>query len=131
MANEQNLIPLSERPKSEQREIQSSGGVASGAARRRKRDMRQAADIIMAMQVSDKKIADAMRKAGFAEDEIDWQNANIFGLIKSGAEGNVKAVALLYSILGDNQQEEKTGITNEDMEKVNSFIREAISHDTK
>ena len=40
MANEQNLIPFDERTESEQREIATAGGIASGAARRRKRALK-------------------------------------------------------------------------------------------
>lgn len=41
MANEQNLKPLNERTKSEQREIQRKGGIASGEARREKADLKR------------------------------------------------------------------------------------------
>ena len=44
MANEENLIPFNERTESEQRQIAQKGGIASGAARRRKRSMKEAAD---------------------------------------------------------------------------------------
>lgn len=42
MANTENLIPLNKRTKSEQREIQSAAGHASGVTRRRQRDMKKA-----------------------------------------------------------------------------------------
>jgi len=40
LANEQNLIPFSELPKDRHRELSQRGGLASGAARRRKREAR-------------------------------------------------------------------------------------------
>ena len=49
MANEKNLIPFSERTASEQRAIQSKGGKASGASRRRKRDMAKAMKMLLDM----------------------------------------------------------------------------------
>ncbi len=42
MANEENLIPLNRRSKSEQREIQRKGGIANGEARREKKLLRDA-----------------------------------------------------------------------------------------
>ena len=45
MANEQNLIPFSELPKDRHRELSQRGGLASGAARRRKREAIQKAKI--------------------------------------------------------------------------------------
>ena len=39
VAGEENLIPMSERTKEEQREIATMGGIASGAARRKRKAM--------------------------------------------------------------------------------------------
>lgn len=41
-----NLIPMNERTKDEQREIARAGGIASGEARRRKRTLRQIAEML-------------------------------------------------------------------------------------
>ena len=41
-----NLIPMNERTKDEQREIATAGGKASGEARRRKRTLRQIAEML-------------------------------------------------------------------------------------
>ena len=49
MPNEKNLIPFNERTESEQRAIQSKGGKASGASRRRKRDMAKAMKLLLDM----------------------------------------------------------------------------------
>lgn len=54
MANEQNLIPNSERTPSELREQTQRGGIASGEARRRKRDLRLALEALLEKDISDK-----------------------------------------------------------------------------
>ena len=54
MANDENLIPMNRRTESERREIASKGGKASGEARRKKRDMRKAAETLLNMPVSNK-----------------------------------------------------------------------------
>lgn len=54
MANEQNLIPNSERTPSELREQTQRGGIASGEARRRKRDIRLALEALLEKDISDK-----------------------------------------------------------------------------
>lgn len=54
MANEQNLIPFTERSESEVRELNSKGGVNSGEARRRKRDIRLALEALLEKDISDK-----------------------------------------------------------------------------
>ena len=53
MANEENLIPFNERTESEQRQIAQKGGIASGAARRRKRSMKEAADYYLSLPETD------------------------------------------------------------------------------
>ena len=47
MPNEQNLIPMDQRSQSEARELGREGGRASGASRRRKRSLREAADLYL------------------------------------------------------------------------------------
>lgn len=47
--NDENLIPITERPKSEQREIQRLGGVANGKKRRQKKLLRE----LLEMALSD------------------------------------------------------------------------------
>lgn len=54
MANEQNLIPFTERSESEVREMNSKGGVNSGEARRRKRDIRLALEALLEKDITDK-----------------------------------------------------------------------------
>lgn len=51
---QENLIPFSERTEDEQREIRKSGGKASGAARRRKADLRRMAQDILDGTYTDK-----------------------------------------------------------------------------
>jgi len=53
VANEQNLIPNSERTPEERHEIAVAGGIASGAARRRKRALKDAVDLFLSLPVTD------------------------------------------------------------------------------
>ena len=52
--NDENLKPLNQRTKSEQREIAKSGGQKSGEARRKKRDIRKAVENIFDVKRADK-----------------------------------------------------------------------------
>lgn len=54
MANEQNLIPFTERSENEVRKLNSKGGVNSGEARRRKRDIRLALEALLEKDITDK-----------------------------------------------------------------------------
>lgn len=101
MANEKNLIPFSERTESEQREIRSSGGIASGAARRRKRSLKEAADLYLSLPVTDKRVWNKIARDGVEPEDIDNQMAIISGLAKVAALGDSKAAKVLFDLLGD------------------------------
>ena len=101
MANEKNLIPFSERTESEQREIRSSGGIASGAARRRKRSLKDAADLYLSLPVTDKRVWNKIERDGVEPEDIDNQMAIISGLAKAAALGDSKAAKVLFDLLGD------------------------------
>lgn len=102
MANEQNLIPFSERTESEQRTIRSAGGVASGAARRRKRSMKDAADLFLSLPVSDQRKWNKIARTGVDPDDIDNQMAMIIGLTMAAAGGDAKAAKVIIDLLGED-----------------------------
>ena len=109
MANEQNLIPFSERTESEQREIRSSGGIASGTARRRKRSLKEAADLYLSLPVSDKRVWNRLSRQYVEPEDIDNQMAVIAGLSKAAAKGDAKAAKVLFDLLGNDTDDAKPG----------------------
>lgn len=106
MPNEQNLIPLDKRAKSEQREIQAMGGRASGVSRRRKRALKEAADMYLAMPVKDKRSLNKLLRAGVDEDDADNQMLIIAGLVARAAKGDAKAAKLIFDLIGEGDAAE-------------------------
>lgn len=74
MPNEKNLIPNSERSPDELREMARRGGQASGAARRRKRDMKNAARMILSLP-ADEKVSSLLSQLGIPEEDQTMQVA--------------------------------------------------------
>ncbi len=105
MANEENLVPLNRRTKSEQREIQSAGGVASGAARRRRRSLKEAADLYLSLPLADRRVWNKISRAGVAPEDIDNQMAMIAGLTAAACKGNAKAAKVVFELLGEDAGE--------------------------
>ena len=101
MANDQNLIPFSKRTESEQREIRSSGGIASGASRRRKRSLKEAADLYLSLPVTDRRVWNKIARDGVDPEDIDNQMAIISGLAKVAAKGDSRAAKVLFDLIGD------------------------------
>ena len=101
MPNEKNLIPMDPRSKSEARELGRNGGIASGISRRRKRSLKEAADLFLSMPVTDTRTFNKMAKAGIDVADADYQMAVIVGLTMQAAKGDAKAAKAVFDLLGE------------------------------
>lgn len=89
--NEENLRPMSERTKDEQREIARQGGKASGEARRKKRDLRRALEMLLEKDYTDKK--------GNIATGAEAISTKLF---EQAMKGNVKAFETIRSTVGQD-----------------------------
>ena len=96
-----NLIPFSERTEEEARTLGQKGGEASGVSRRRKKSLKEAADLFLSLPVTDTRTFSKMVKAGLNTDEIDYQMAVIVGLTMQAAKGDAKAAKAVFDLLGE------------------------------
>ena len=106
MPNEQNLIPMDQRSQSEARELGREGGRASGEARRRKKSLREAAELYLSLPVSDKRAWNKLARDGVAPEDVDNQMAIIAGLTIKAVKGDAKAAKLLFELVGDQSGED-------------------------
>lgn len=102
-AGKDNLIPMNERTEDEQREIARKGGIESGKARRRKRTMKEAAQIILNAPVSAEK-AELLKKYGIAEQDYTNLMLIMAKAVQMAADGDLKAAEFVRDILGENPQ---------------------------
>ena len=109
MPNEQNLIPMDQRSQSEARELGREGGRASGVSRRRKRSLREAADLYLSLPVANRRGWNKISAEGVDPEDIDNQMAMIIGLTQKAIKGDAKAAKIIVDLL-DNQ----TGKTADD-----------------
>lgn len=110
MANEQNLIPFSERSEREAREYGTKGGVASGESRRRKRNLKAAAEYYLSLSPTDTKTWNSLSLDGVDPEDIDNQMAIVAGMTKAAIHGDPKAAKIVVDIIGkddDTDGEEK------------------------
>lgn len=103
MPNEQNLIPFDERTESEQREIRSAGGQASGVSRRRKKSLREAAELYLSLPVADKRTWNRLAREGVEPEDVDNQMAIIAGLALKAMKGDSKAAKVLFDLIGPEE----------------------------
>ena len=109
MANEKNLIPFSERSESEAREYGRKGGQASGAARRRKKSLKEAADLYLSLPVTDKRRLNKLRRRELDLADIDNQMAMVVGLVEAATLGDAKAAKVVLEMLGDDPAQKSAG----------------------
>lgn len=105
MPNEKNLIPNSERTPEELRRITSAGGRASGVSRRRKKSLKEAADLYLSLPVSDRKKWNKIAREGVDPEDIDNQMAMIIGLTQAAMRGDAKAAKIVVDLIGEKPGE--------------------------
>lgn len=106
MPNEQNLIPMDQRSQSEARELGREGGRASGESRRRKKSLREAAELYLSLPVADKRAWNKLARDGVDPEDVDNQMAIIAGLTIKAVKGDAKAAKLLFELVGDQSGED-------------------------
>lgn len=126
MPNEQNLIPFDERTESEQREIRSAGGQASGVSRRRKKSLREAAELYLSLPVADKRTWNRLAREGVEPEDVDNQMAIIAGLTMRAMKGDSKAAKVIFDLIGQAESaSEPTGVESMTLADKMAAIREA------
>ena len=79
------------------------GGIASGVARRRKRSLKEAADLYLALPIANQKAKNKIIAEGIAPEDADNQMAVIFGLTAKAAKGDARAAKVLIDLLEEKQ----------------------------
>ena len=109
MANEQNLKPFGSghRSESEERDMRSKGGKKSGETRRKKMAMKNAANLLLNMPISEEAyptIIQTLQKMGFEDDLLTNQTAMLVSMWREAMEGNVRAAEFMRDTAGQNAQ---------------------------
>lgn len=114
MPNEKNLMPIqkvnSNRTREQHSEDSRKGGVASGVSRRRKRSLKEAADLYLSLPVSDRKMWNKISRRGVDPEDIDNQMAMIIGLTIAATAGDAKAAKVIVDLLGEDSHSEEAAV---------------------
>ena len=102
MPNEKNLIPMDQRSQSEARDLGQKGGIASGVSRRRKRSLKEAADLYLSLPVTDRRMWNKIARKNVDPEDIDNQMAMIIGLTMAATAGDAKAAKIIVDLLGED-----------------------------
>lgn len=105
MAGTANLIPFNKRTETEQKKIAREGGIASGAARRRKKSLKELGDMIGSLSVKSEKNKAIMREAGIEDEDMIRDTAMLFMLEAKAEKGDTNAIALIAKIRGQLKEQ--------------------------
>ncbi len=125
MANEENLKPV--RSKDEARERGRNGGIASGEARRKKRDAKSAAKMILDLPTNTEGIKKNLQALGITEEDFTNRVALMSRAFALAMTGDIKAMQFLIETAGETpkqkldekrfkaEQNPKSSTTNDNM----------------
>lgn len=99
MAGQENLKFI--KSTEEAREKGRAGGIASGKSRRRKRAMREAADLFLSLPVTDRRKLKKLKAKELDEKDIDQQMAMIAGLVEAAQNGDAACANVIVKLLGE------------------------------
>lgn len=100
---QKDLIPMSERTKEEQKKIASAGGKASAKSRRKKKTMREAAQLVLNLKSPDK-IKAELKKLGIKDADAINQTAMLISILNRALKGDVRAAEFMRDTAGENPQ---------------------------
>lgn len=105
MANEQNLIPLNKRPKSEQREIAKKGGKARGKQRREQKTLKEELLLLLS--------------------EGDTQKQISLAVIQKALKGDLKAFEVIRDTTGQRcvEKVEITQTVDESVKEIEKYMK--------
>ena len=121
MANIDNLVPNEDRTPEERRENARKAGIASGVARRKKRDLREACLAILETEITTK-----------TGDKMTGSEAMVAKLFQQAMKGNIKAFIALRDTAGQKPVE-KLVVSDVDpsvINEVESMVAGATAADT-
>lgn len=116
MANEQNLIPMNELTKKEQREIAVKGGIASGKVRKEKATMRKSLEMLLNSNINIDKIDDntiidlrnKLKLLGADTSKMKVEDLVNAGLILGAVFGNANNYKTIIETKGELLEEQNT-----------------------
>lgn len=102
---DENLVPLNKRTKSEQRKIQSMGGIASGEARRRQRTLREIAMAVHTAPINTEipGVKERLAMVGLDPERESNSALLVSALFAQAAQGDIKAFEKWAELVGESR----------------------------
>lgn len=107
--NEQNLIPMNKRTKSEQREYTQKGGKKSGEVRRQRKAMKESMKMLLSLEIPNSDGKEELKKLGIEDEDLTIQTAILANQVKKALGGNLDSAKFVRDTSGEyiGAEEEK------------------------
>lgn len=116
MANERNLVPNSARTPSERRENASKAGIASGAARRRKKNLKQKMQLLLSLPAADNDQSE-LATMGVDPEDMDNEMVLVKALFLAAAAGDTRAFDRIQDVLGKSVAREELALKKQEAKR--------------
>ncbi len=104
MANEQNLIPNSERTPSERRENARKAGVASGQSRRRKKYLHDTVEMLLSLSIHEGKLDKLTSLDTISNKNVTVEERLILKQIEKASKGDLQSFNALMNLVANKEQ---------------------------
>lgn len=88
MNGRENLIPFDKLTEEEQRKIASKGGKASVEARKKKKNMKEALQLLLSLDVKSLKVREQLKALGIEEDDMNNEMALMVSMLNKALKGD-------------------------------------------
>lgn len=116
MANERNLVPNSARTPSERRENASKAGIASGKARRRKKNLKQKMQLLLSLPAADNDQSE-LATMGVDPEDMDNEMVLVKALFLAAAAGDTRAFDRIQDVLGRSIAREELALKKQEAKR--------------
>ncbi len=113
---QKDLIPMSQRSKEEVKRIAAKGGRQSGITRRKKRDTREAAKLVLSLipNLTPEQVENVILPSGVgAKERLDTALISLLAIAQKAMKGDVQAFEMLRNTAGEKPSD-KVDVTSTD-----------------
>ncbi len=125
MSGKNNLIPMKDRTPEEQREIARKGGIASGKARRKKRTMREAAQLILNLPATEEQ-SRILEQYGIPKKDHTALTIMMAKAVQMASDGDLRAAEFVRDTIGESPKyqlyEQRLQVLLADREAANAIV---------
>ena len=96
------LVPITERTKEEAKEISKKGGIKSGEARRRKKTMREAMELMLSAKIPVEGVPEQLKAIGLTDEDMNVQTAIVYSqVVKAIQYGDTRSAEFYRDTVGE------------------------------